>query len=231
MIDVTFSCTRVDNTAQNPDECSLECGNGALDFGEACDDANSVHYDGCTFCTVDDSYTCSRAANTAATPDTCSHRCGNGALDSQGGYTEECDDGGTANGDGCSSSCSVEANWTCARVDNSVSNPDVCGPLCGNGALDAGEVCDDGNVQSDDGCSSSCTVEEGYECSRVDTRDVNPDHCVSLCGNRVRESSEECDDGGRIDGDGCSSSCLVEAGWICSRQGSNAEAVADTCSG
>ncbi len=30
---------------------------------------------------------------------------------------------------------------------------------CGNGVLDAGEQCDDGNTASGDGCSSTCTVE------------------------------------------------------------------------
>lgn len=33
-----------------------------------------------------------------------------------------------------------------------------------------------------------------------------------VCGNRVRESGEECDDGNADDGDGCSASCLREAG-------------------
>ena len=31
--------------------------------------------------------------------------------------------------------------------------------LCGNGTLDVGEACDDGNHRSHDGCSSGCTVE------------------------------------------------------------------------
>ena len=33
------------------------------------------------------------------------------------------------------------------------------GPLCGNGALDQAEQCDDGNAVSQDGCSGSCAVE------------------------------------------------------------------------
>ena len=32
----------------------------------------------------------------------------------------------------------------------------------------------------------------------------------SVCGNGVQEAGEQCDDGNLIDGDGCSSSCLVE---------------------
>ena len=38
----------------------------------------------------------------------------------------------------------------------------------------------------------------------------------STCGNGIREGSEECDDGNRVDGDGCSASCLLEnASGLC----------------
>jgi cysteine-rich repeat protein len=33
------------------------------------------------------------------------------------------------------------------------------GPVCGNGVLQSGEECDDGNTVSGDGCSSTCTTE------------------------------------------------------------------------
>jgi len=35
---------------------------------------------------------------------------------------------------------------------------------CGNGVVDDGETCDDGNFAGGDGCSASCTVECGYLC-------------------------------------------------------------------
>ena len=35
------------------------------------------------------------------------------------------------------------------------------GPNCGNGALDADETCDDGNVADRDGCSAMCETEDG----------------------------------------------------------------------
>jgi cysteine-rich repeat protein len=38
------------------------------------------------------------------------------------------------------------------------------------------------------------------------------------CGNGVVEAGEACDDGGIISGDGCSSTCAVEPGWICTGQ-------------
>lgn len=34
------------------------------------------------------------------------------------------------------------------------------------------EECDDGNSVSGDGCSSDCTVEEGYLCDNI-----SPDYC------------------------------------------------------
>lgn len=37
-----------------------------------------------------------------------------------------------------------------------------------------------------------------------------PDDCPSVCGNNIVEALEECDDGGNVDLDGCSSSCELE---------------------
>ncbi|MEE8472422.1 MAG: hypothetical protein V3S82_04560 [Dehalococcoidia bacterium] len=34
---------------------------------------------------------------------------------------------------------------------------DVSLGVCGNGVIDAGEACDDGNNVDDDGCSAVCT--------------------------------------------------------------------------
>ncbi len=38
----------------------------------------------------------------------------------------------------------------------------------------------------------------------------------SACGNGVIDYGEECDDGNKRSGDGCNSTCLIEAGWRCS---------------
>ncbi|MCA9771234.1 MAG: DUF4215 domain-containing protein, partial [Myxococcales bacterium] len=68
----------------------------------------------------------------------------------------------------------------------------ACGsePYCGDGALDGGEECDDGNSASGDGCSADCLTE--------------------FCGDGVVQPGEECDDGNDVDGDGCSAHCVVE---------------------
>ncbi len=85
---------------------------------------------------------------------------------------EECDDGGTSDGDGCSSICEVEycgdsviqagLGETCDDGAESAScDSDCTARTCGDGTLNAtgGEACDDGNGTNLDGCSSACAVE------------------------------------------------------------------------
>lgn len=103
--------------------------------------------------------------------------CGDGVVDAG----EGCDDGNTADGDGCSATCAVE----------------TANPLCGNGTLETGEECDDGNLASGDGCSAACANE-------------------TACGNGIVEGTEECDDHNTASGDGCSATCTIEAASACS---------------
>lgn len=58
-----------------------------------------------------------------------------------------------------------------------------------------------------------------------------PDSGGSVCGNSIVETSEECDDGGRISGDGCSSSCQEETPtFSCSELGGTVCSTGQTCS-
>ncbi|PCC69086.1 Myxococcus cysteine-rich repeat-containing protein [Nannocystis exedens] len=63
-------------------------------------------------------------------------------------------------------------------------------PACGNGKLEPGEQCDDGNATPDDGCEVDCTKTAG-----------------ELCGNKVVDDGEECDDGNDVPMDGCENNC------------------------
>lgn len=45
---------------------------------------------------------------------------------------------------------------------------------CGNGRIDALEICDDGNVINNDGCSSLCSLEPGYMCHSSVRHHDNP---------------------------------------------------------
>ena len=84
------------------------------------------------------------------------------------------------------------------------------------------EQCDDGNVQSGDGCSALCRIEGGWSCPNGKNcfRSSSSSNPVTLasCGNNIFEPilGEKCDDGGTVSDDGCSSACKVEQGWTCS---------------
>lgn len=134
------------------------CGNGNIEPGEQCDDANTINGDGCN--------------------DVCMYEnpdCGNNTINAG----EQCDDGNLINGDGCNMYCLLE-NLTCGNGtlnageqcdDGNNLNGDGCnfsclleGIICGNGIVNAGEQCDDANTVNGDGCNSTCFVEPGYSC-------------------------------------------------------------------
>lgn len=81
--------------------------------------------------------------------------------------------------------------------------------VCGDGAVDGDETCDDGNDDAGDGCSDVCVVEPGWSCSG------EPSVCASNCGDGVVGPTEACDDGGNEPQDGCSATCTIEPGWTC----------------
>jgi fibro-slime domain-containing protein len=76
--------------------------------------------------------------------------------------------------------------------------------VCGDGIVETGEQCDDGNLIPFDGCSPTCTIEP--TCTGA---------CADVCGDGIISGAEQCDDGNRASGDGCSSSCTIEPGWSC----------------
>lgn len=98
--------------------------------------------------------------------------CGDGQI----GGSEQCDqgNGNVANGDGCSSLCRTESNWTC------IGEPSVCTqnqvPVCGNTVIETGELCDNTNLnnqtcisQGFNGgtlrCNSTCTGFNFSQCT------------------------------------------------------------------
>jgi cysteine-rich repeat protein len=121
--------------------------------------------------------------------------CGDGTINTG----EECDDGNSDAGDGCSDTCQIE---------------------CGNGVIDPGETCDDGNTTAGDGCDSTCNAEvcgngllqAGEECDDGNTADDDgcDSNCAIECGNGGLDGAEECDDGNTANGDGCNSNCIDE---------------------
>jgi cysteine-rich repeat protein len=92
------------------------CGDGTVDTGEECDDANPAVGDGCRL-------------------DCSAEICGDGMSDPG----EGCDDGNTAAGDCCSPVCTVDADGTAC------SDGDVCtiGDRCEDGVCERGDGCED----------------------------------------------------------------------------------------
>ncbi|KNC47314.1 uncharacterized protein AMSG_11783 [Thecamonas trahens ATCC 50062] len=172
------------------------CGDGEwFSDSEACDDGNTSDGDGCSStCSLEPGFSCSNqdpAAPTLCTP----VPCGDGTWVPD---VEECDDGNTMSGDGCSSACKLEHGYAC--------NHSSCRPIvCGDSIVDAPtELCDDGNAVGGDGCSAACSLEASYTC------DTPGEACNPLvCGNGIVQPPETCDDGNVLGNDGCASDCTI----------------------
>lgn len=89
--------------------------------------------------------------------------------------------------------------------------------VCGNGLLEEGELCDDGNAADSDGCAGTClTQDTEYDCSTPGIPCIR----VAVCGNGVLEGSEACDEGDAYRTEGCAINCdAVTSGWTCPRPG------------
>ena len=57
---------------------------------------------------------------------------------------------------------------------------------CGDGVVDPGEECEDGNSRVNDGCGVDCMFEPGWDCSSGT--------CEPACGDGLVVGDEECDD-------------------------------------
>ncbi len=91
--------------------------------------------------------------------------------------------------------------------------------VCGNGAVEPGEACDDGNDVNDDGCSNDCErrrcgdaiVQKGEECDdgNFDTATCTSKCTKPRCGDGIVSKDEECDDGAHDDNGSCTKSCKL----------------------
>ncbi|MDC0747408.1 DUF4215 domain-containing protein [Polyangium mundeleinium] len=93
------------------------------------------------------------------------------------------------------------------------------GCVCGDGVLSNAEVCDDGNTDDTDECTTMCkvpscgdgVVQPGEACD--DGNGLDSDACTAACvqatcgDGLLRVGVEECDDGNTIDTDTCTSAC------------------------
>jgi cysteine-rich repeat protein len=77
---------------------------------------------------------------------------------------------------------------TTGGVDTGSSGETGVAPGCGNGVVDMGEGCDDGNAVNGDECTNQCTE--------------------PACGDGILQAGESCDDGNQVDDDGCTGLCV-----------------------
>jgi len=67
-------------------------------------------------------------------------------------YNETCNVNECASNDNCASGYECNESGVCVEV-----------AVCGNGNIETGEECDDGNTENNDGCSSNCQIETEEE--------------------------------------------------------------------
>ena len=129
--------------------------------------------------------------------------CGDGIVDGPEGLAdsqglEDCEDGNDISGDGCEPS---DCTWTCSD-DADCDDGDLC-----TGA----ETCD----QTSHTCQAGTPVADDSNdaCTVPDTGEASECRCgrcaVGSCGDGVKDSDEECDDGNCTTNDGCEPDCTI----------------------
>jgi fibro-slime domain-containing protein len=206
--------------------CQKKCGDAKVEAGEQCDDGTGANGNGTAASKCD-----------AA----CQFKCGNGQLDPG----EQCDDGkNDGSYGGCSPNCTFApfcgdstvqnppeacdkgvSNSSTAYGPNSCTDQCVPGGFCGDGLINGGEKCDDGqNTGLPGSCKADCsayiptmtcgdgTIQPPEKCDDGTANGTAPSKCDKQCrlkcGNGVLDAGETCDDG-VDDGSygGCSPTC------------------------
>ncbi len=151
------------------------------------------------------------------------------------------DSAGLANNGGPTKTIAIQAtspakdtgnNATCQATDQRGETRPLAGPgicdkgafeiiTCGDGAVQTGEACDDGNATNTDACINcvSATCGDGFVQASVEQCDngaansnTTPNACRSnctnpRCGDGVVDTGETCDDGNTVDTDSCKNDC------------------------
>ncbi len=136
------TCELSENSLNCFEDCPPVCGNGILELGEECEPPNTAVCDASCLETVFcGNGTCEPGdgEDSVSCPIDCPPVCGNGILE----LGEDCDDNNTADGDGCSSTCSAEDPDGDAILDPPDNCPDVYNPFQTDADFDTfGDACD-----------------------------------------------------------------------------------------
>jgi cysteine-rich repeat protein len=198
-------CCPTGADATSDSDCAAVCGNGVIEQGETCDPQTS-----CPVCTVTDRCL---AVSTTGSADGCNISCSitvqSTCVNGDGCCPEPCT---PENDNDCSSSCgngTLEGNETC---DGSGDN--ACPTSC-----DDGDACTtDYQSGSPNHCNVVCThvpvtaAMSGDGCCPPGASANTDSDCMAECGNGKPEQGEECDDGNKNAGDGCTAECKRESG-------------------
>ena len=128
----------------------------------------------------------------------------------------------SASGTASETGTSTTASTTDATASTTDATSTTVGPAtCGNGQIEAGEECDDGNDVDTDACTSACQIAvcgdaivqaDVEECD--DGNQDDADACThacqnAVCGDAIVGPGEACDDGNQVDDDACSNLCAL----------------------
>jgi len=217
--------------------CQVEprCANGVVEAGEQCDDGNVVNGDGCSASCQLEGCTAGLTGTWDGGPfgiqfrwniieDAAGNLVGDYYLVAASGSPY----GGLLTGTHAGAMVTMGLVGTASDCDTihfsdfgGFTLTRVASTVCGNGVLEPGEQCDDGNLVDGDGCDHNCGIpgcpnghlDPGEECD--DGNLIDNDGCarnctLPRCGNGILETGEQCDDGNTRDCDGCSHDCQVE---------------------
>lgn len=177
--------------ASHCEDIARDCGNGALDGNEACDDANLTNGDGCDFnCNVEAGFECAGEPSVCTGGDTC----GNGILDG-----DELCELGDLDGQTCLT-LGYDGGMLSCLTDCTFNTSQCSGGPCGNGSLDLGEQCDGANLDSET-CVTQGYLHGALACATDCTFDTTA--CSNdPCGNGTVDTGEQCD-GANLNAETC----------------------------
>jgi cysteine-rich repeat protein len=180
---------------------AVYCGDGILSGDEECDDANIDDADGCSAeCKREEFWECPLpgaeclvdcdvrgTSECEDNPELCELPCAEGP---------RCGDGIVQDGEACDNEVNLDHYFT---ADTDCAPGCVLPRYCGDGLVSSGyaEQCDNGAANSNtdyNGCTLAC--------------ELGP-----RCGDSMVTDFEACDDGNRVNGDGCDVGCSIEANF------------------
>lgn len=204
-------------------DCTITaCGNGIMTVGESCDDGNLVGGDGCSaMCQVEATPTPTATAMPSATrtgtPNETLTPTPTGTTTSTltPSPTATLTPTPTAT---ATATATGSATATLSRTPTATTTPTgtitptqpqdtptptaTATPFCGNGSLDRGEQCDDGNGLNGDGCSAACLFEQLIPGKGNPAKDciiewaiINPNNAPYLDSKGIPNSKQVCTDG------------------------------------